>query len=67
MADLATPSAAIMSTMDAGSESKMDKIQKTRPEKPDEQQYKDSLAKADKEYAVAQDKLVRGTELSDSR
>ncbi|KAL9035885.1 MAG: hypothetical protein Q9214_006385 [Letrouitia sp. 1 TL-2023] len=57
MADLATPSAAIMSTIDAGSESKMDKSAKARPEKPDEQQYKEDLARADKEYTSAQEKL----------
>lgn len=32
--------------------------QKTRPVKPDEDTYKASLAKAEKEHAAAQDKLV---------
>lgn len=59
MADLATPSAATMSTIDAGSEPKLDKTAKARPEKPDEQQYKEGLARAEKEYTLAQEKLVR--------
>ena len=59
MADIATPSAATMSIIDAGAEQVAGKAQKTRPEKPDEQVYKESLAKADKEYAAAQEKFVR--------
>ena len=31
---------------------------KSKPEKPDEQLYKDNLAKAEKELAVAQENLV---------
>ena len=58
MADVATPSAATMSIMDAGAEPSS-KAQKTRPEKPDEQQYKENLAKAEKEHAAAQEKVVR--------
>ena len=58
MADLATPSAAIISTIDAGSEPSQ-KPSKAKPEKPDEQKYKESLAKAQKEHAVAQEKVVR--------
>ena len=58
MADLSTPSAATMSTMDAGSD-KPEKQQKIRPEKPDEQVYKESLAKAEKDHTAAQEKLVR--------
>lgn len=58
MADISTPSAATMSTIDAGSEPVAEKSQKTKPEKPDEQQYKESLAKAEKEYAAAQEKFV---------
>ncbi|KAL8926374.1 MAG: hypothetical protein Q9208_002917 [Pyrenodesmia sp. 3 TL-2023] len=57
MADIATPSAAAMSTIDAGAEPAPDKAQKTRPEKPDEAQYKESLSKAEKEHAAAQEKL----------
>ncbi len=59
MADIATPSAATMSTMDPGSEPAPEKVSKARPERPDEQQYKESLAKAEKEYAAAQEKFVR--------
>ncbi|KAL8648616.1 MAG: hypothetical protein Q9226_005916 [Calogaya cf. arnoldii] len=57
MADIATPSAATMSTIDAGSEPAPDKASKTRPERPDEQQYKENLAKAEKDYAAAQEKF----------
>ncbi len=58
MADIATPSAAAMSTMDAGSEPISDKTQKVKPEKPDEAQYKENLSKAEKEHAAAQEKFV---------
>ncbi|KAI4255966.1 MAG: hypothetical protein LQ352_002317 [Teloschistes flavicans] len=57
MADLATPSAATMSTIDAGSEPNPEKAHKVKPDKPDEQLYKESLAKAEKEYAAAQEKF----------
>ncbi|KAL8855606.1 MAG: hypothetical protein Q9178_007754 [Gyalolechia marmorata] len=57
MADLATPSAATMSTIDAGSEPTAEKAHKTKPERPDEEQYKESLAKAEKDYAAAQEKF----------
>ncbi|KAL8942933.1 MAG: hypothetical protein Q9211_001183 [Gyalolechia sp. 1 TL-2023] len=55
MADIATPSAATTSTTDAGSESTAERAPKAKPEKPDEQKYKESLAKAEKEYATAQE------------
>lgn len=58
MADIATPAAAALSTIDAGSEPTQ-KPQKTKPEKPDEQKYKESLGKAQKEHAAAQEKVVR--------
>lgn len=58
MADVATPSEATMSIMDAGAEPSA-KAQKSRPEKPDEQQYKENLAQAEKEHAAAQEKVVR--------
>lgn len=58
MADIATPSAATMSTIDAGAEPSQ-KTQKTKPEKPDEHKYKESLGKAQKEHAAAQEKVVR--------
>ncbi|KAL8841868.1 MAG: hypothetical protein Q9170_000741 [Blastenia crenularia] len=57
MADIATPSAATMPTIEAGSEPTADKAQKSKPEKPDEQSYKENLAKAEKEYAAAQEKF----------
>ena len=57
MADMATPSAAAISTMDAGSEP-LQKSQKSKPEKPDEQQYKESLGRAQKEHAAAQERVV---------
>ena len=61
MADIATPSAATISTIDAGSEpsQKSQKAKPEKPEKPDEQKYKESLAKAQKEHAAAQEKVVR--------
>ena len=58
MADIATPSAATMSTIDAGSEPPQ-KSQKSRPEKPDEQSYQELLAKAESEHKAAQEKVVR--------
>lgn len=58
MADVATPSATTMSTIDAGAEP-AGRSQKTKPEKPDEQKYKEDLAKAEKEHAAAQEKVVR--------
>ena len=57
MADIATPSAATMSTIDAGAEP-VGKTQKAKPEKPDESKYKEDLAKAEKEHAAAQEKVV---------
>ena len=57
MADIATPSAATISTIDAGSEP-IQKPQKAKPEKPDEHLYKESLAKAQKEHAASQERVV---------
>lgn len=57
MADVATPSAATMSTTNAGAEP-ASKPQKIKPEKPDEQTYKEDLAKAEKEHTAAQEKVV---------
>jgi len=59
MADIATPSAATMSTIDAGAEPAQ-KGQNSKPEKPDEDRYKKDLAEAEKENAAAQEDLVRG-------
>ena len=65
MADVATPSAATMaatdttaSTASTASASKT-KQQFVKPEKPDEEQYKAELAKAEKEHAASQERLVR--------
>ena len=57
MAELATPSAAQVATADATAP--QEKQQVVRPEKPDEDQYKEDLAKAEKEHQAAQEKLVR--------
>lgn len=56
MAELATPSAAQVATADATAPQK--KQEAVRPEKPDEDKYKEDLAKAEKEHQAAQDKLV---------
>ena len=66
MADIATPSAATISTIDAGSEpsQKPQKIKPEKPEKPDEQLYKESLAKAQKEHAASQERVVRLSNLN---
>lgn len=61
MADIATPSAATMSTIDAGAEHpEKDQKQPGRPTKPDEDAYKKNLQKAEKEHAAAQEKIVCG-------
>ena len=57
MADVATPSAIDMSMGTTNADS-ADKPQKSRPDKPDEEKYKSELAKAEKEHAAAQEKLV---------
>lgn len=57
MAELATPSAAQVATADASAP--QEKQQIARPLKPDEDSYKEELAKAEKEHQAAQDKLVR--------
>lgn len=51
-----------MSTIDAGSD-RPEKQHKARPERPDEQLYKESLGKAEKEYTAAHEKLVRSSSL----
>jgi len=58
MADMATPSAAAMSTMDAEAPTGKGKPQVVKPEKPDEEQYKKDVEKAEKEHAEAKKKLV---------
>jgi hypothetical protein len=56
MADVATPSAAKLATADAPAAD--GKQQHTRPEKPDEDAYKEELAKVEKAHAAAQEKAV---------
>jgi hypothetical protein len=53
MADVATPP-----TADAAADATQGKPQVVRPEKPDDDKYKEDLAKAEKEHTAAQEKLV---------
>ena len=64
MADLLTPSSVTMTTINAAAEKPekaggSDKVPQPKPERPDEEKYKEALAKAEKEHAIAQDKFVR--------
>ena len=61
MANATTSSAAIVPSLGA-KEGQSDKQQKVRPEKPDENQFKEDLAKAEQEHAAVQEKLVCGTQ-----
>ncbi|ORY04267.1 hypothetical protein BCR34DRAFT_491738 [Clohesyomyces aquaticus] len=56
MADVATPSAAKVATADAP-KGKQQGAKVEKPEKPDEEKYKEELAKAEKEHTAAQQKL----------
>ncbi|KAL9123857.1 MAG: hypothetical protein Q9217_006754 [Psora testacea] len=56
MAETATPSAVALSTIDADPQP-LTKLQKSRPEKPDEAAYKEDLSQAEKAYLAAQEKL----------
>lgn len=56
MADVATPTAAQTAT--ANGAAPQGKQQVVKPEKPDEDKYKEDLAKAEKEHTAAQEKLV---------
>jgi hypothetical protein len=61
MADVATPSAAKMSTIHAGADKAAPKGEKKvvdRPERPDEEAYKTELAKAEKELKAAEERMV---------
>lgn len=60
MADVATPSAIAMSTIDAGSErsSQSPAIRVGKPEKPDEAAYKKTLSDKEKALDAAQEKFV---------
>lgn len=45
----------------ASSDAAQEKQQFVRPEKPDEEKYKEELAKAEKAQSAAQEKFVRET------
>ena len=57
MAAIVTSSAVEMTNGKTSSDA-VEKVHKSRPEKPDEEKYKSDLAKAEKEYAAAMDKFV---------
>ncbi|KAF1939609.1 hypothetical protein EJ02DRAFT_408270 [Clathrospora elynae] len=59
MADVATPPAAQTATADASADASapQGKQQFVKPEKPDDDKYKEDLAKVEKEHTAAQDKL----------
>lgn len=57
MADVATPAAVDMSLGTTNADN-TEKTHKAKPEKPDEENYKSDLGKAEKEHAAAQEKLV---------
>ena len=62
MADLSTPSAAAMATAGTPTPANTGKeksAQATRPERPDEENYKAELAKAEKELRSAEERMVR--------
>lgn len=63
MADLATPSAAAISTIDAGASAPApatkDKSTVTKPERPDQETYEKELAKAQKDLDAAVERQVR--------
>lgn len=62
MADMATPSAAAMSTVGAAKTAPVTKDKPTtaaKPERPDEESYKVELGKAEKELKLSEERLVR--------
>lgn len=69
MADeFSTPSAAAMATASPSLAARASKDKQTpavRPERPDEEQYKAELAKADKELKAAEERLVRMSDTLD--
>jgi hypothetical protein len=60
MAELATPSAAQIGTSGAAKTAPKDnsKTPVVKPEKPDEDNYKSELAKADKDLKAAEERMV---------
>lgn len=69
MAEVATPSAAKIDNMDPGSSSQKDSksAPPVKPERPDEEQYKSDLNKADKELKASEERMVRSQRTRDSR
>jgi hypothetical protein len=62
MAELATPSAAQIGTSGAAKTAPKDNSKGNpvvKPEKPDEDNYKSELAKADKDLKAAEERMVR--------
>lgn len=59
MAELATPSAAQISTSGAAKTAPKGTTSVVKPEKPDEEVYKAELAKADKDLKAAEERMVR--------
>ena len=59
MAELATPSAAQISTSGAAKTAPKQTSSVVKPEKPDEENYKSELAKAEKELKAAEERMVR--------
>jgi hypothetical protein len=57
MADVATPPAAQAASTN-GAAAPQGKQQIVKPDKPDEEKYKEDLAKLEKEHTAAQEKLV---------
>lgn len=60
MADMTTPSAATMGTINAGADIKPDQSS-GRPSKPDDETFKAALEKANKVFEAAQKKVVSPT------
>jgi hypothetical protein len=58
MADLATPSAAQISTSGAAKTAPKQTSAVVKPEKPDEEAYKAELAKAEKDLKAAEERMV---------
>ena len=58
MADLATPSAAQISTSGAAKTAPKQTSSVVKPEKPDEGAYKSELAKAEKDLKAAEERMV---------
>lgn len=65
MADMATPSAATMGTINAGADVKPAESSAAsgRPNRPDEDVFKAALEKANKVFEAAQKKVVRAPSL----